>query len=215
MERMIFNILNIIIPFLLGLGIILKNSHKLPLYYLLGGFFIYTGFGEWFGLALMNRFDAEVNIFYYDNFNIPLGYLLQFLVFYLAITDKKGKKYIMVMGFLYLASFLVDKIWIHYSPGELSMLSYCAGSVFCILICLLYMYSLIKSKAILYFKTNLMFWISAGTLFFQLFTFVFYALMGIWKDYADIGMVYHTISMFCLYISYLFFATGVLWMTRR
>lgn len=215
MEQTIYQTLNILIPVLLGVSVLWKNSGQRPLYSLLGGFFIYTGISEWMGLALLKRFNNEVNIFYYDNFNIPLSYLLQFLLFYIAMPITRSKHVVLMVCIVYLAAFATDKLFLHYLPTELSMLSYCVGSVGCILIALIYLHGMLQGKQVLHFKTDLFFWIACGTLFFQLFTFIFYAMMSFWDKHTRIGYMYHTLSMACLYISYLFYANGIRWMTKK
>lgn len=215
MTETIFQILNILIPVLLGVAVLWRNKGRRPLYSLLGGFFIYTGISEWMGLALLSRFNNEVNIFFYENFNIPIGYVLQFLLFYIALPAIRYKRIVLAIAGIYLLSFAADKLVVHYLPTELSMISYCIGSVGVMLTSLLYLYDMIQGKRILYFRTDLFFWIACGSLFFQLFTFVFYALMRFWDFHTNIGYIYHVISMACLYISYLFYANGTRWMTKK
>jgi hypothetical protein len=192
------------------------NQRKRKPVFWLGIFFLFTALGELTGLLLdILQEDDTMNVAFYDLFFIPASYLMQFALFYAVIQGKNAKQIILILSVIYLLSLAIDNTVISYKEKELSLFSYCVGSVSCMLIALLYLFSLIDSKAILHFRSDLFFWIAAGMLFFQLFTFPYFALMGVWGKYLDIGMAYSQFTAVCIYVSYLFYTLGIVWMKKR
>jgi hypothetical protein len=186
------------------------NANKKPVIYAMAAFFLFSAIGEFAGLLLDICYPDEMNVKYYDKYFIPALYLAQFGIFFSLLKNKRHKQITLLMGLIYMFSFLLEKFVMEYDIKELSYFTYCMGAIFVILMCLLYLFTLIKSPAILYFKSDINFWFSVGSLFFQLFTFPFFALMDVWFTLKHTGNAYYLFTIYCIYISYLFYATGIL-----
>lgn len=212
---MIFKILDIIAPALLGFLCLLWNEDKKRLLYFLSVYFFYTSFGELVGLLLSIYFPDEANFPFYDKFIIPTSYLAEYFLFWWVMKQREHRLIIISLTAIYIISFLIEKFAIQYTHSEFSYFSYCLGAIISMLICLMYLFTLVQSSAILYFKKDIMFWFSIGSLFFQLFTFPFYALMDLWFKYPKIGTTYYYVTFFCIYISYTFYLTGLLCLKRK
>ncbi len=207
---MLYKTLNIASPLLLCILYLWLNRGKKPIVYALAAFFLFSAIGEFTGLLLDIYYPDDVNVRYYDWYLIPALYFAQFAIFYFLLKGKRYKQLILLMGILYGISFVLEKFVIRYNTNELSYFTYCLGSICIILLSLSYLLSLTRSSAILYFRTDIIFWFSAGSLFFQLFTFPFFALMDVWFSFSRIGNAYYLFTMYCIYISYLFYAAGIL-----
>jgi hypothetical protein len=212
---MIYKILNIVFPFLLGICYLWFNKNKKTIPLLLALFFLYTAVGELSGLILVTLGKQATNIPFYDKFFIPTLYLFQFGIFYIGQRKKMHRWIVVALSLIYLFSFLFEKFSMQYERSEFSYYSYCIGSICVIMMSLLYLYTLVRSAAILHFKSDPLFWFSAGSLFFQVLTFPLYALLDFWRHYKSIGNAYNSFSIFCIYISYLFYASALLWMKRK
>lgn len=211
---MLFKILDILAPAVLGILCLLYNTESKKLLYFLSAFFMFTAFGELVGLIL-TKLPVGANTAFYDKFFIPTSYLVNFALFWWIIQQRLYKNIIVILSIVYLVSFIIEKFIMVYDVKEFSYLSYCLGAIISVAICLIYLFTLVKSPSILFFKSDIMFWFSLGTLFFQLFTFPFYALMEFWFRYPKIGNAYYYFSFFCIYISYSFYLTGILCSKRK
>lgn len=210
-----FKYLNIAIPAFLGLLCLFGVKNKPKKFEFFTLYFFYVSFGEAIGMFNDWYFGEESNILFYDTFFIPSLYLLQIAFFHQIIPDKAIRKLILVLGILFLVAIAMEKTLLKASKIEFSYFSYCIGAVIIILCCLFYFYMLIRSPAIIHFKTTPLFWICSGALFFQLFTFPFWALFDVWRVYTKIGNFYYVFSIVCNYIAYLFYTIGILCWKKR
>ena len=94
-----------------------------------------------------------------------VGFLFYFLIFFKTFHKPKPKRIIIIMAFVFILFFLYHIFW---GAGFFvyDSTSYSAGSIFIIICCLVYFYSLFQSELNLNYFRMPMFWISTGLLFF-------------------------------------------------
>jgi len=207
---MSYQLLNIAVPAILGLLCFFIKSERKNLMRFLGVYFLITSMGEITGWIIDVYYPDAVSLFFYDKLFIPFQNLLAFAFFAIAFRQRQYKMGTILFAAIYFICFLIEKFIVKYKSQELSYYSYCIDSIFIMIICLLYLVSMVKSAAILNYKKDIIFWFSAGTLFFQLFTFPFFALIDLWFTYPDIGNTYFYFTIYCIHISYLFYTAGLI-----
>ncbi len=137
------------------------------------------------------------NYHFYGYFVVPLEFLFFFWLFYKTYTGKKYKWLPMACTVLYIISWLLDNLWLNRYEFSFQSVSYTVGNLLLLLLILRYFIQLVTSEAILNFKRDMLFWISAGLLIFYLGSFPFYGLQN------TMAHKYHELYTYASYITYL------------
>lgn len=181
----------------------LKNSHWKWFVFYICIVFIVEALSRW---GLKNH--SSYRVYLYDFFGIPI----QFLFFYWLYANKslRNKRLFWICCGIYILSFLpyfmiFTKVNIVYS------LSYTVGNILLMLLVFLEIFKQIKSEKILEFRTNMMFYINIGIMFFYIGTLPFFSFYGlIYKNHA-LWVNYYAFFMVANHVMYLLFIAALIW----
>lgn len=149
--------------------------------------------------------NPELNIYFYDYFVIPFEFLF---LFWLYSKSLRKPKLLYVLSAVYLVSFVPhlfydDKILFTNS------LSYTVGNFIILIFVFLEFNKQIQTDEILNFKTNRMFYINFGVMFFYVGTlplFAFYEYLA--QNLPDLLSYYYTFFLIANCTMYILFATS-------
>lgn len=179
---------------------------------------------RWFTVFLVFNFLSEMvgkylyhtialkqyNSLWYRYVNIPATFL-----FYQWLLKEPLKKHNWVPLFFmvfYVTVFIAEEFFLPPQYRKFGTLSYQTGTLAILVLTVLFFVNLMRSEAILEFKTNIRFWVSAGLLFYFIVTMPFNAMRNlIFKQYFSLGMAYWYVTMLFNCTMYTFFSLGFLW----
>ncbi len=162
--------------------------------------------GKYFTLQEMN----SSKIILYDYIVIPTEFLFFLWVFYKEFYPDKTLP--LFSAGIYILCWLLDIFLIADKTFWFLSFSYTVGNIVLVINVLHFFYKLVKSDQILFFKTNIMFWVCCGLLIFYLGTLPFFGLGNtLLKNYKSlyIDYAYTTYVFNCL--MYLLFSIGLVW----
>jgi hypothetical protein len=150
----------------------------------------------------------------YSWFVIPLEISFICWIFYKRMPERST--IIISLWLFYLLLLGLDFFYFNSKDYILMSVSYTAGNAIILFLVLAFFSRLMSGSGILYFKSDILFWVSAGLLLFYLGTFPYYCLYNIMaKQYMPVFIGY-TWVMICLnYIMYLLFTAGFIWGKAR
>ncbi|MFT3946099.1 MAG: hypothetical protein QM763_03915 [Agriterribacter sp.] len=168
---------------------------------------------EFIGYVLHNRqLNAFVNIY----FSIPFQFIFFFWLFYKWFQNPAKKK-LAVAGFIiYTLSLATDFFYFRDKQLWFFSFSYITGNVFLLVLTLFFLFDFIRSEQILYYRSNMMFWVCIGLLIFYLGSL---PLFGLWntlaKNYPAIFNAYWMILINLNYLMYLCFTISFIWGSQK
>ncbi len=114
----------------------------------------------------------------YDVIVIPVEVSFIYWLFYKS-PPQKFRKGIVVFWICYLLSLALEYFYFNGPNYVFKSFSYTTGNFFMLILVLRYFVWLTRSDNILTFRTNIMFWLSAGILVFYGGTFIYYGLYNV------------------------------------
>lgn len=174
-------------------------------------FLVFNFLSEMVGKYLYNTIALKhYNSLWYRYINIPVTFL-----FYQWLLKEPLKNYKLIPNFfmlLYVIVFLLEEFFLSSQYRKFGTLSYQAGTLAILVLSVIFFVNLMKSDAILEFKTNIRFWVSAGLLLYFIVTMPFNAMRNlIFKQYYSLGIAYWYVTMFFNCTMYTFFTLGFIW----
>lgn len=169
-----------------------KNLQKeyLKIFVVLLGFIF---FSEMIGKYLKHIDAHSMNVIWYGFISLPI----QFMTFFWLYSKRNSSRILFILPTVfYLSSLLIEVIILNGKEYMFSNLTYTVGNLLLLILIVNYLYRLLRSNDILYFKKDPFFWISLGQLIFYLPTIPFYFFMQYLYD-----------SNINFYINYYYFAT--------
>lgn len=144
----------------------------------------------------------------YDFIVLPLEFLF-FHWFYYQSFSNRGRLIVALCSILYIISWVIDQMFFVNAKTVFMSLSYSAGNVTLLILIFTYFNQMIATNEILYFKTDIKFWVSLGILVFYLGTFPYFGLRNVLiKQYNPLFRSYTWGMIFLDYIMYCLFAIG-------
>lgn len=188
---------------------LIANQHILLLYIA-----IFT-FIEDYGGHVLTKYQLINNVAYYS----ILSTVILFLYFYFYYQQIKNAAYkrIILYAAIFLGIFSVfNIIFIQRIFEQFTSYNFCIGSVImCVIICM-YVIETMKSDLIIDLKKNLLFWVSIGLFFYYLMNIPVMAGFNhlVESDSITLRIVYKVITYVVLYIQYILFIIGAIWMKK-
>lgn len=151
------------------------------------------------------------NLAFFTWFGIPV----QFLFFY-WLYGKQQEIYRarlpVIAAVIYIASILTEVFLIKGRPMWFFSFSYTVGTILLVVLIITYLLKFVNSDAILAYKSDMMFWVSAGLAIFCLGTLPFFALRNtLYYQYRDVFIIYNYIQLVLDCLMYLVFALLFIW----
>lgn len=153
------------------------------------------------------------NQWIYTWFVIPFEFLFFFWLYfqYFKNTSYRNQLFLLVTTG-YLTCYIVDMVYLRKLQFAFSSFSYMAGSIFLLVLIIIFFIKLIRSNEILEYKKDMMFWVSVGLLIFFLGSLPFY---GLWNtlryNYPNGFNTYWIVQIGFDFIMYIFFALAFIW----
>ncbi len=165
--------------------------------------FLVEAFSKW---GLQNK--PTYRVYLYDFFGIPA----QFLFFYWLYAVKSLKNYTLfwICTLLYGFSFL-PYFTLFAKESIVFSLSYTVGNVLLMLLVFLEIFKQIKSEKILFFRSNFMFYINIGIMFFYIGTLPFFSFYGLILKDIEFWNNYYVFFMIANHVMYLLFICAFIW----
>lgn len=152
------------------------------------------------------------NIHLYNYFVIPLEFCFTFWLFYQSFKAKKYKWLPAVCTVVYFCSWIVDMVYLSRLRFSFYSFSYTVGNLVLLVLILTYFIQLVTSDAILNFRTDMMFWVSLGLLFYYLGSFPYYGLRNtIAYNFRELNITYSYIVLVLDCLMYLMFTFSFIW----
>ncbi|MBP6024601.1 hypothetical protein [Ferruginibacter sp.] len=159
------------------------------------------------------KYKVQVS-FLFEYFVIPLEFLFFYWFFYSVSSKSRFKKICLLFMFLSVVSRVVETVFFSNTKFFFSSFSYTVSNMLLLIIVIVHLIGFVKSDKILFFKKNIVIWISIALLIFYLGTFPFYAFNNfLWETEKKLAFFYWQLSMFLNMTMYLLFATGFIWTT--
>lgn len=176
----------------------------------------YLGFivaAEFTGKYLTYRSDTGAKMIMYDYIVIPAEFLFFIWIYYTEFKKQGKQKIALSAALLYLLSLPADIFIITQKKFLLLSFSYTIGTFMLLILALYFLYRLVTGDDLLSYKTNLMFWISAGLLAFYVGSIPFFGMMNTIYAAQNKSLFYGL--AYTMYgvdiIMYLLFTLGFIW----
>lgn len=168
---------------------------------------------EYFGFYFSKSGMKVANWALFNYIIIPFEFLFFFWLFQAELKKKKLALWFVV---IYLVSWLIDIFFLaqpaYKSRFWFSSFSYTVGNILLLVFLLLFLIQLVTGDSILYFKNNILFWISLGLLLFYLGTFPYFGLRNLLSlKYKPVYYLYTYLFYALNYLMYLSFIGGLIW----
>ena len=168
---------------------------------------------EYFGFYFSKSGMKVANWALFNYMILPFEFLFFFWLFQAELGKKKLAMFFVL---LYLISWLIDTFIlaqpVYKSRLWFSSFSYTIGNVLLLIFLLMFLIKLVTGDSILYFKNNILFWISLGLLLFYLGTFPYFGLRNLlYLKYKPVYFVYTYFFYLLNYLMYLSFIGGIIW----
>ena len=177
-----------------------------PVYLL--GIFICEMIGKYMKLHGLK----EYNMLFCNYFVINLEFLFFYWLFYRSYAQLKNKRIAIASISLYIIGLLADISYIHKFEYWFASFTYTLGVALMLILIALYFIQLAMSEdAILQIKTNILFWICIGLLFFYIGTFPFYGIRNtLWLNYKSVAKTYSYFAFALNYFMYFMFSFSII-----
>lgn len=154
----------------------------------------------------------EANKLFFNHFVINAEFLFFYWLFYRSFSRSKNKKVAFAFICIYITGVFMDMGYVSKYEYWFSSFTYALGVVLMLILIALYFIQLATSdEAILQVRTNMLFWICVGLLFFYVGTFPYYGLRNtLWRNYKDVAKVYSYFSFGLNYFMYFMFAFSII-----
>lgn len=154
----------------------------------------------------------EMNKLLYNYLVIPAEFIFFFRLFYMDFKDKRYKWLPVFSTLIYMFSWFIDMFYLSTKKFWFYSFSYTTGNLLLLILIFSFFVQLINSDAILKFKENMLFWISAGLLLFFLGTFPYYGLLNTLNiRYTNLCISYGYIVVTLNCLMYLMFTFSFIW----
>jgi hypothetical protein len=178
-------------------------------------FFVYLCFivvSESIGSITQVHGYEQVNLAYFNYFEIPIEFLFFFWLFYNTGSFDKYKSLPIVCAILYLLSWLTDILYLSKLKFSFYSFSYTIGTLLLLIVVLRYFITLVTSNHIFSFWKDMLFWICTGLLVYYLGTFPYYGLRNTLLDhYRNLYITYSYIIYFLNSLMYILFTFSFIW----
>lgn len=175
----------------------------------LGIIFLTEMAGEY---LLFVKGELSSNIALYSYFGIPVQFVFFFWLFSKMYKKISVRILSIVSVSVYLICLIIDLAYINKIEFYFESFSYVIGCLFLLLFLLVFFYNLVSSDEIVRFKSNKLFWVSTGALFFYIGTLPFFAFRKkLYVQYEDMFYGYWYLQFFLNYLMYLFFTFSFIW----
>ena len=163
--------------------------------------------------AVINSYQLdEINTVFYNYLVIPVEFMFFFWLFYRSLTGSRFIWLPIVCGGVYLASWLVDIIYVSRLHFFFTSMSYTIGNLLLLILILQFFAALVSSNSILVFKRNIMFWVSLGLLIFYLGSCPFYGLFNLLAyKHRYLYIAYCQVVFGLNYLMYIMFTISFIW----
>ncbi len=167
---------------------------------------------EQIGGYFASRYLVSQNIAFFNYFEIPMEFLFFFWLFYKTSKSLSFNKLPIICAIIYLSSWVYDNMANWHKPEFLGTNSYNAGNLLLLILILRHFIVLVTSDEILNFRTNRMFWICGGLLFYYLGSAPFYGFRSFFiSNYPNLMKPFYTLVLVLNCIMYLMFAISFIW----
>lgn len=122
---------------------------------------------------------AIYNVYLYQYFGIPLQFLFFYWLFYKYFSVRWQKNIALLSSITFIICWLIQILSNQTTVYWFISLSSDIGTIFLLILILIFIFHLILTDEILKFKTNIMFWVVMGLFSGYIFTVPYY----IWRDY--------------------------------
>jgi hypothetical protein len=161
------------------------------------------------------KYKVQVS-FLFEYFVIPFEFLFFYWFFYSISSGSLFKKFCLLSMFLSIITRVTETVFFSNAKYFFSSFSYTFSNMLLLIIVIVYLIRFIKSDDILFFKKNIVIWISIALLIFYLGTFPFYAFDNfLWDKEKQLALFYWQLSMFLNMAMYLLFAIAFIWTTSE
>ncbi len=153
-----------------------------------------------------------LNNAFFNYFEIPTEFLFFFWLFFVTGKQYKYRGLPIVCACIYLLCWLIDRVYIGKQLFSFYSFSYTIGNLLLLVLIWRYFIHLVTSNHILFFRNDMLFWISTGLLIFYLGTFPYYGLRNTMS--ANIPKLYRTYSYIVYFLDclmYIMFTFSFIW----
>lgn len=165
--------------------------------------------GEYF---LHVRHDLETNIAVYSYFGIPIQFFFFYWMFYKQFKNSNKSKWPLISAAVYFACLIADLFYISKIKFYFESFSYIIGSIFLLILILIYFTGFIKSEEIIKYKTSMMFWVCVGLMLFYVGAIPFFAFRkALYVQYRSFFYIYWYTQFGLNYLMYLSFMLSFIW----
>ncbi len=155
---------------------------------------------------------AEYNPMLYNYLGFPVQFLFLYSIFLQHKYFSHRKTVVVVAAIVYLASMLINWLFIDKSNLYFTSFAYTMGCMLLLILCINYFFSLTKSAELLYFSRDTMFWFCSGLLIHYIGTLPYFSLHNaLAMNYKNILETYLAIWPFLGCTMYIFFIIGIRW----
>ncbi|HZV71021.1 MAG TPA: hypothetical protein VFG10_15810 [Saprospiraceae bacterium] len=174
--------------------------------------FLFESTGE---LLIYFSYD-DIHLFMYDYIVIPMQFIFLYTLFYLQDRNENSKKWLIFLSSVYFASLCFEKIFLTGANDWFNQFSYTIGVIGLVMLAIRYFDKLVHSESLLLFKSDMMFWVASGILFFYLGTLPFYGVPDSLKGKMPHFMNMYWIATILLDMTmYILFTLGFIWKRQK
>lgn len=157
----------------------------------------------------LNYFQLKTQTRYlHEYLVIPAEFVFLYYLFTVKMKSKNSKLIFIACSSLYLLVLLLDNLI--KLDSQLSSISYTLGNLLLLLLVLRFLFYFVRSDSILFFKKEIMFYMTCGVLVFYLGSFPFFAFKNyLWAHYTMVGYYYWHAMMVMNCIMYAIFSLGI------
>jgi hypothetical protein len=154
----------------------------------------------------------ELKRIMYDYIVIPSEILFYLFIFYNEFKHTEAARLPFFCAIIYIICLLIDSFYLAGKYDWFLSFSYTVGVILLVVNILFFLFRLVASKEIIYFRTNFMFWVCIGLLLFYLGSIPFQGILNtLFEKYNKLFMHYVYLFYIFNYLMYLSFVTAFIW----
>ncbi len=195
------------------IGFLYWNKIKHTYWKWFPAYLLFIAAAEMVGLYLSRQNLFAETIVLHKFFTIPLQMFFFYWLFYKQFEETPDKKWPIVGAALFGAAFLYEMTASKEISGWFVSFSYTVGNVMLAGLILLFFVRYVRTDRILFFKSDMIFWVCLGAMIFYLGSLPYYGLYNTLKTKGN-GPILNTYWFFQMgfnYLMYIFFSIAFIW----
>ncbi|HEV7779936.1 MAG TPA: hypothetical protein VGO58_01655 [Chitinophagaceae bacterium] len=156
--------------------------------------------------------DLATNGAIYSYFVIPLEFFFFYWLFYRQFKHTKSSKWPLIAAAIYFVCLVADLLYINKIDFFFESFSLVVGSLFFLVLLLIYFRKFMKSEEIVNYRSSMMFWVCLGLMIFYIGSMPFSAFRTfLWEKHNDLFYIYWYAQFILGYLMYSLFIVSFIW----